>query len=116
VIIAVIAVVVVQASADQIVGMVAMRDHLMAAILVAASARGRCAIYRVGGAHGNHTLVVVFAVGRMQVAVVQIIDVAFMLNAEVPAMLTVRVSMSSVCSMRVCSLRHCPLSFLLTLE
>jgi len=39
-----------------------------------------------------------------------------MLNAEVPAMLTVRVSMRSVCGMRMCSLRHCPLSFLLTLE
>jgi hypothetical protein len=116
VIIAVIAVLVVQASVDQMIGMVAMRDHLMAAILVAASAPGRRAFGRVGGAHGNYTLVVVVAVGTMQVAVVQIIDVAFMLKAEVPAMLAVRVSMSWVCGMRVCSLRHCRLSFLLTLE
>jgi len=106
VIVAVIAVLVVQASVDQIIDMVAVRDCLMAATLVAASAGGRCTIGRVGGAHGNHTLVVVIAVGRMQVAVVQIIDVAFMLNAKVPAMLTVCVSMPSVCSMAVCSLRH----------
>ena len=115
-IITVIAVPVVQASMDQIIGMVAVRDRLMAATLVAASASGRSTIDRVGGAHRNHTLVVVIAVSRMKVAIVQIIHVVFMLNAEVPAMLTVRVSMPSVCSMRVCSLRHCPLSFLLTLE
>ena len=116
VIIAVIAVLVVQASVNQIIGMVAVRDRLMAATLVAANAGDRCTIGRIGGAHGNHTLVVVFAVDRMQVAIVQIIHVAFMLNAEVAAMLTVRVSMPSVCSMLLCSLRHCPLSFLLTLE
>jgi hypothetical protein len=112
VIIAVIAVLVVQASVDQIIGMVAVRDHLMTAILVAASAPGRRALDRVGGAHGDYTLVVVVAVGTMQVAVVQIIDVAFMLKAEVPAMFAVGVSMSGVCSMRLCSLRHCRLSFL----
>jgi len=116
VIIAVIAVLVVQASVDQIIDMVAVRDRLMAATLVAASAGGRCTIDRVGGAHGNDTLVVVIAVSRMKVAIVQIIHVVFMLNAEVPAMLTVRVSMPSVWSMRVCSLRHCLLSFLLTPE
>jgi hypothetical protein len=117
VIITVIAVLVVQASVDQIIGMVAVRDHLMAAILVTAAALGSHAIDRVGGAHCNYTLVVVVAVGRMQVAVMQIIDVAFMPNAEVPAMLAVRVSMSGVCGMRACSLlRHCRLSFLLTLE
>ena len=117
VIIAVIAVLVVQTSVDQIIGMIAVRDLMMAAILVAASALGRRAIDRVGGAHCNYTLVVVVAMGTMQVAVVQVIDVAFMLNAEVPAMLAVRVSMSGVCSMLLCScLRHSRLSFLLTLK
>ena len=112
-IIAVISVLVVQASVDQVIGMVAVRDPLMAAVLVAATALGSHAIDRVGGAHCNYTLVVVVAVGTMQVAVVQIIDVAFMPNAEVPAMLAVRVSMSGVCGMLLCSrLRHCRFSFL----
>jgi hypothetical protein len=117
VIIAVIAVLVVQASVDQIIGMVAVRDLMMAAILVFTSALGRRTLDRVGSAHCNYTLIVVVAVGRMQVAVVQIIDVAFMPNAEVPAMLAVRVLMSAVCSMLLCSrLRHCRLSSLLTLD
>ena len=116
-IIAVIAVMVVQASVDQIIGMVAVRDLVMAAILVVARALGSHAIDRVGGAYCNYTFVVVVAVARMQMAVVQIIDVTFMTNAEVPAMLAVRMLMSGVCSMLLCSrLRHCRLSFLLTLK
>jgi hypothetical protein len=99
-IIAVIAVPVVQTSVDQVIRMVAMRNRLMAATFVIASARRRCAVSRVGGAHGNHAFVVVIAMGRMQVAVVQIIGMPFVLHAEVATLLAVSVCVCSVCMMR----------------
>jgi hypothetical protein len=85
VIVAVIAVLVVQASVDQIVHVIAVRHQRMAAAIVAAGASDWRAFCRVGGADGDGVFVVVALVRVVQVAVVQEIDVIFVHDAQMAA-------------------------------
>jgi hypothetical protein len=91
VVVAVVAVRVVQAAVDQIIDVVAVRHLLVAAVLVLALTRGRGAGVRVGRADGQYVLVVVALVFGVQTAVVQVIDVAVVLDACVAAVLAVDV-------------------------
>lgn len=91
-VVAVIAVGVVQVAGDQIVDVVPVRHRRVAAagaVLVvrgvaAAGVIGRAAV-RVLIADGNHVLVDVITVGVMQVAIMQIVDVVLVLDGDMPA-------------------------------
>ena len=94
-IVAVVAVRVVEMPLDQIVDVVAMRNRLMAA-LGAATAMLRSAGARIAGAHGDDVLVDVIAMHTVQMPVVQIVDMGVMLNRGVPATGAVFVGMVRV--------------------
>jgi hypothetical protein len=89
VVVAVVAVWVMEPAFVEIIDVVAVRHDLMTTVLVAAGAAGWLAVRRVGGADGNHMLVVVIAMQRMQMAVVQVIYVVLVLDAGVAAVLAV---------------------------
>ena len=91
VVVAVVAVRVVQAAVDQEIGMVAVRDFDMSATVMVAGALDRVTPVRVGRAYRENVLVVVAVVGVVHVAVVKEIDVAFVLDARVAARLVVLV-------------------------
>jgi hypothetical protein len=90
-IVAVVAVRMVQAAVDQIIEVVAVRHLLVTAALVLAGASGRGAVGGVGRAHGQSVLAEMAVVRVVQMAVVQVIDVAIVLDARVPAVLAVNV-------------------------
>ena len=99
VIVAVVAVLVVQAAVDDIVGVIAVRYGFMAAtfaVNVAVAGVNRMAAVRVGFIDAQGVLVVVAVVFMVQVAVVQIIDVAFVLDGSVAAVCAVNVVMMFV--------------------
>lgn len=100
VVVAVITVAVVQAALVEVVGVVAVRDDIMPAVAVPAVAGDRGVPGRVDCALGDCVLVVVAVVRRVQMAVVQIVDVALVLDSRVAAMLTVDVRMAIVCRVR----------------
>jgi hypothetical protein len=91
VVVAVIAVRMVQAAVDQIIEVVAVRHLLMAATFMLAVAGSRGAVVGVRRAHRQGVLAVVAVVRVVQMAVVQVIDVAVVLEARVPAVFTVGV-------------------------
>jgi hypothetical protein len=90
-IVAVVAVRVVQTAIDQIIEVIAVRHLLVSAALVLAAARRRGTMVRVGRAHGQSVLIVVAVVRRVQTAIVQVIDVVIVLDACVAAVLAVDV-------------------------
>jgi hypothetical protein len=90
-VVAVVAVRMVQAAVDQEIDMVAVRHFLMAAIVVLALARGRRAGIRVGRADRQDVLAVMAVVFGVQVAIVQVIDVPVVLDTCVPTVLAVDV-------------------------
>jgi hypothetical protein len=96
VIIAVIAMRVVQAAVAQIVEMIAMRHEFMAAILVSALAGSRNAGVRIEVADFDDVFVIVVAMSEMQMTVVEIIHVIAMSDARVSAVFGVRVSVVGV--------------------
>jgi hypothetical protein len=89
VIVAVVAVRVVQAAVDQVIDVVAVRHLLVAAILVLARTADRRTDGGVGAAHFHDVLVVMVAVRVVQVAIVQVIDVAIVVDARVTAVFIV---------------------------
>src|SRR5579875_2099629 len=89
VIVAVVAVRMVQTAIDQIIEMVAVRHLLVAATLVFALAGGRSTVIRVRRVHRQDVLIVMILVRIVQTAIVQIVNVAIMLDACVSAVLAV---------------------------
>ena len=98
-IVAVVAVLVVQATVDDVVGVIAVRYGFVAAtfaVNVAVAGVNRMAAVRVGFIDAQCMLVVVAVVLMVQVAVVQIIDVAFVFDGSVAAVCAVNVIMMLV--------------------
>jgi len=108
VIVAVAVVRMVQMAIDQIIHMAAVRDGFVAAIrtvdmpgvMAGACVTGRAGV-RVGGVDGQIMLVEVVAVGLMEVAVVDVVGVAVMLDGSVAATGSVDVGMVVVDLMRL---------------
>jgi hypothetical protein len=96
VIIAVIAMRMVQAAVAQIIEVIAMRHEFMAAILMSALAGSRNASVRIEVADFDDVFVIVVAMGEMQMAVVEVIHVIAMLQACVSAVFAVRMSVVGV--------------------
>jgi hypothetical protein len=86
-VVAVVAMPMMQASVDQIVEMIAVRHERMSAAIVSAETRNRRATVRIGGADFDDMLVVVIAVFGVQVTIVQVVNVIAMHNAQMSAML-----------------------------
>jgi hypothetical protein len=87
-----------QAAIDQIIDMIAVRDRFMAtarAVHVGAGLRLHAAI-GIAGRNANHMLINMFAVHMMQMAIMQIIHVAIMLDRDVAAARAVLVIMIGV--------------------
>jgi hypothetical protein len=91
-VVAVIAVGVMQPAVHEIVDVVAVRHRFMAAIrpvpvrrLVAGRVTLWIAAVRVAVAYSDHMLLRAAVLGMLKVAVIEVIDVAFMLHAEVAA-------------------------------
>ncbi len=95
-VIAVITVAMVQAPVDQVVQVIAVGYQGMPAAVVAALAGRRSAHVRIGGADRDDMLVVVALVWMVQVAVVEIIHVVLVLDAQMAAVLAVDVGMIGV--------------------
>jgi hypothetical protein len=91
VIVAVVAMRVVQTTVDQEIDVVAMGHLRVAAVVVLAGALHRGAMGRVGGVDLQHMLIVVAVVGRVQVAVVEVVHVAVVADARVAAVVAVDV-------------------------
>jgi hypothetical protein len=87
VIIAVVAMPMMQASIDQIVEVIAVRHERMSAAIVSAETRDRRAAIRIGSADFDHMLIVVIVMLSVQVTVVQVVNVIAMHNAQMSAML-----------------------------
>lgn len=109
-IVAVVAVLVMQVAADQVIGVVAVGNRLMAAVgavlvaaLVFSAAMIRRAAFGIAVADADAVFVYVVAMHVMQVAVVQIIDVTVVAHRGVPAVGAVGVRMTF---MGVVFLRH----------
>jgi len=103
VVIAVVAMREMQMAIDQIIHMVAVRHHFMPASgavdvagLVTCAAMLRGAGGGIGGAYGNHMLIDVPLVREVQVAIVQIIDMAIMANGGMAAVGTMLVGVIGV--------------------
>lgn len=98
-VVAVIAVRMMQPSVDQIVGMVTMRDCLVSAagaVRMAGALDVRRAINRIVCAHRNDVLIDVVAVHVVQMTVMQIVDVAIVLDRRMPAARTMLMGMVGV--------------------
>ena len=102
-VVAVVAVRVVQVAIDEVVNVVAMRHGFVAATgtvymsrFVAAAVVVRRAGIRVGGADGDAVFIDVVAVRMVQVAVVQIVNVAVVLDGGVAAVRAVLVRVVGV--------------------
>lgn len=103
-----IAVRMVQMAIDQIVDVVAVRDGLMAATrtvpvrrLMAAAAMLRRAAVGIGGADLHDMLIDAAIMRVVQMAVVQIVDVALVANRNVPAARPVRMLMVGMSGIRL---------------
>jgi dihydrodipicolinate synthase/N-acetylneuraminate lyase len=96
VVVAVTVVPVVQPPVNEVVGVVAVRHGLVrAARVVAATIRGGAG-RRVRLVHGNHMLVVVVAVNRVEMPVVQVVVVVAVRDTQVAARLAVDVGVVGV--------------------
>ena len=98
-VVAVIAVLVMQTAVDDVVDVIAVRYGFVAAtfaVNVAVAGVNRMAAVRVGFINAQGVLVVMAVVFMVQVAVVQIIDVAFMFDGSVAAVCAVDVVMMFV--------------------
>ena len=98
-VVAVIAVLVMQTAVDDVVNVIAVRYGFVAAtfaVNVAVAGVNRMAAVRVGFINAQGVLVVMAVVFMVQVAVVQIIDVAFMFDGSVAAVCAVDVVMMFV--------------------
>jgi hypothetical protein len=82
-----------QMSADQIINMVAMRDCLMPTVRpmqmlgrMSGALMPRCAVLRIGRSYANHMFIDMAFMRMMQMAVVQIVDVAIVHDPHVAAL------------------------------
>lgn len=94
-----VAVLVVQTAVDDVVNMIAVRYGFVAttfAVNVAVAAVNRMAAVRVGFIDAQGVFIVVAVVFMVQVAVVQIIDMAFVFDGSVAAVCAVNVVMMFV--------------------
>jgi hypothetical protein len=98
-IVAMIAVPVVQSAAGNVIEMVAVRRRRVITAIVAAGAGGRGASDRIPGGDFDDVFVVMIAVQRMHVAVVQIIGVIAVQHRRVPAIRAVNMGMIFMCCM-----------------
>ena len=96
-IVAVVAVRVVQPTFDEVVLVVAVRHLFVSAIVVLAFALHRRANRRIRRTHRDDVFVVVAGMGMMQVAVVEVIDVAIVFDFRMPTMVAVDVRVIVVC-------------------
>lgn len=103
VVVAVIAVRMVQMTVDQVIDVVAVRHRFVAAAgpmhmtgAMAGTVMLRCAAVRVGGADGDHVLVDMVAMHVMQMAVMQEIDMAFVAHRGMTALRAVLVVVMGV--------------------
>jgi hypothetical protein len=94
-----IAMPVVQSAAENVIEMVAVRRHRVATAVVAAVTGRRRAIRRIHGSDFDDVFVVMIAVRRMHVAVVQIISVIAVRHGRMPAIRAVSVCMIFMGSM-----------------
>ena len=97
-VVAVLAVRVVQVTVDQVIEVVAVRHGLVPAVgpvdvggLVPLASVARRAVSGIGSVHLEAVLVRVIAVGVMEVAPVEVVDVISVLDGNVPAVGTVDV-------------------------
>ena len=98
-VVAVVAVLVMQTAVDDVVDVIAVRYGFVAAtfaVNVAVAGVNRVAAVRVGFIDAQGMLVVVAVVLMVQVAVVQIIDVVFVFDGSVAAVCAVNVVMRFV--------------------
>lgn len=98
-VVAVIAMLVMQTAVDDVVDVIAVRYGFMAAtfaVNVAVTGVNRMAAVRVGFIDAQGVLVVVAVVLMVQVAIMQIIDVSFVLDGSVAAVCAVDVVMMFV--------------------
>ena len=98
-VVAVISVLVMQTAVDDVVDVIAVRYSFVAAtfaVNVAVAGVNRMAAVRVGFIDAQSMLVVVAVVPMVHVAVVQIIDVAFVFDGSVAAVCAVNVIMMFV--------------------
>ena len=98
-VVAVVAVLVMQTAVDDVVDVIAVRYSFVAttfAVNVAVAGVNRMAAVRVGFIDAQSMLVVVAVVFMVQVTVVQIIDVAFVFDGSVAAVCAVNVVMMFV--------------------
>jgi hypothetical protein len=88
----------VQSAIDKIIDMIAMRHGFMAAIRPMHMATGqfRCAAIGIGGRHRDHMFIDMIAVDMMEMAVMQIIDMAIMVDGSVAAARAVDMGVISV--------------------
>jgi len=93
VVIAVIIVPEVQAAFVKVIDVIAVRDSLVAAIAVMATAVGFLASSWIGRRYFDCMFVIVIVVLEMQVAVVKIVSVTVVFNARMAATLVVTVRM-----------------------
>jgi hypothetical protein len=96
VVIAVTLVLVVQSPVNEAIGVIAMRHDLMPAASVVAITIDWGAGRRIRLAHGHYMLVVVVAVSRVEMPVVQVVVVVTMRDARMAARFTVYMGMTGV--------------------
>lgn len=93
VIVAVVAVLVMKLTIAEIVVMVAMRHPFMTLCPVVARAVHGCAGSRIGVSYRDSVLIIMVAMLEVQMALVQIVDVALVLNRHVAALVAMNVWM-----------------------
>jgi hypothetical protein len=98
-IVAVVSVAKVQPAIAQIIYMIPVRNLRVPFHLVIAGAGHGRAGDRIDSTHGEHVFIVVVAMQKMQMSIVQVIDVISMLKGQVPALLTVDMCMAGVSCM-----------------
>jgi len=103
VVVAVVAVRVMQMAVDEVVDVIAVRDLFVAAVrtvdvllVMAFAVVIRGAGVGIGGIHREHVLIDVFVVRMVQMSVVQIVRMAFVLDGGVAAIRTVLVLVAFV--------------------
>ena len=90
---------VMQVPVDKVVDVIAVRHRVVAAartvdvaVLVSVAAMARCAGIRVSFVDGDRALVDMIAVHRVEMPVVQVVDMAVVLDGTMPAMRSVNVT------------------------
>lgn len=110
-VVAMVAVLMVKTSIDQIIRVIAMWDGFMTAagpmemiLVMADMTRQRITTGGIGRAHVDHMLIDMIAVRMVKVAVMKVIDMVIMLHGHVAATGTMRMIMMFV--MRQIAIRH----------